>query len=48
MGLLAFRDRLYNEEHKMLSFNGELFTKDAKLFSNSGGEVKGRRGRRSP
>ncbi|MDJ0718485.1 MAG: VWA domain-containing protein [Prochloraceae cyanobacterium] len=32
VGLIEFRDRLINEEHRVLRFNGEIFTKDPIAF----------------
>jgi hypothetical protein len=32
VGLVEFRDRLNKEEHRVLSFNGEIFTKDPAVF----------------
>lgn len=32
IGLIEFRDRLINEEHRVLSFNGDTFTSDPELF----------------
>lgn len=32
VGLVAFRDRLVKEEHKVLQFDGEIFTNDPNLF----------------
>ncbi|MCM1982401.1 VWA domain-containing protein [Lyngbya confervoides] len=40
VGLLEFRDRLYGEEHRVLTFDGEVFTKDAKSFQAQVGKLK--------
>ena len=32
VGLVAFRDRLIGEEHRVLSFNGQVFTDDSAAF----------------
>ena len=32
VGLIEFRDRLINEEHRVLKFNGEVFTNNPNLF----------------
>jgi Mg-chelatase subunit ChlD len=32
VGLIEFRDRLINEEHRALRFNGEVFTSDPNIF----------------
>jgi von Willebrand factor type A domain/zinc-ribbon domain len=34
VGLIEFRDRLIQEEHRVLTFNGEIFTSDAVVFRN--------------
>jgi von Willebrand factor type A domain/zinc-ribbon domain len=34
VGLIEFRDRLIQEEHRVLTFNGETFTSDAVVFRN--------------
>lgn len=47
VGLIEFRDRLINEEHKVLKFNGKVFTNNpslfrqevAKLRANGGGDA---------
>ena len=32
VGLIEFRDRLFHEEHRVITFNGEVFTNDPSLF----------------
>lgn len=32
VGLIEFRDRLINEEHRVLKFNGEIFTNNPEIF----------------
>jgi Mg-chelatase subunit ChlD len=34
VGLIEFRDRLINEEHRVLKFNSEIFTTDPTIFRN--------------
>lgn len=34
VGLVEFRDQLFNEEHRVLTFEGDSFTQDPHLFRN--------------
>lgn len=40
VGLIEFRDRLINEEHQVLKFNGEIFTSDPAIFRNEVAKLK--------
>ena len=40
LGLIEFRDRLINEEHQVLKFNGEVFTNNPILFRQKVSKMK--------
>ena len=40
VGLIEFRDRLINEEHQVLKFNGEVFTNNPILFRQKVAKMK--------
>jgi hypothetical protein len=48
IGLIEFRDRLYEEEHKVHDFGGQVFTKDPVAFKNGISEVKAEGGHDEP
>ncbi|HEY9704895.1 MAG TPA: VWA domain-containing protein [Allocoleopsis sp.] len=40
VGLIEFRDRLINEEHRVLKFNGEIFTNNPEIFRKEVEKIK--------
>ncbi len=48
IGLIEFRDRLYEEEHKVHNFGGQVFTKDPTAFRNEVSGLKAEGGHDEP